>query len=213
MFNLDVEACRTRVIHYLIEQGVPNSLLSMKESAFDMLRKTKKYLNTEKVDSHHFATLENVVFSIVEDFEFESSRKTEMFHGIPETLEALRKLGLKIALCTISGEKATSYILDRFDLKRFFDATFPRESVSAVKPNPIHLNAALKALKVESDETMLVGDSVKDITAATQLGVLSVGVTTGLSSKEELICSGANYIASSVTGLPRLIHKINSDRL
>jgi phosphoglycolate phosphatase len=85
----------------------------------------------------------------------------------------------------------------------------PRELVSAVKPDPLHLKAALDELKVRSHEAVLVGDSVKDVACANHLKVIAIGVTTGLSSKEQLINAGANYIVSSVNDLPKLILELN----
>ncbi len=208
-FNLDVKACRTEVINHLTQQGFPHALFSMKESAFDMLVKAKKYLITKGIKKQQFVKIKKMVFSIVEGFELEAARTTEMFPGIPETLKSLRDMKLKIALCTISGEKATSYLLDRFHLEQFFDAVIPRESVSAVKPNPIHLEGALDALKVKSQEAVLVGDSVKDVASAIPLKVIAVGVTTGLSSIEELTRSGAHYVASSANDIPNLILQLN----
>ena len=208
-FSLDVKACRTEVINRLTQQGFPRSLFSMKETAFDILVKVKKYLIAKGIEKQQFVKIEKMVFSIVEGFELEAARTTEMFPGIPESLKALRDMKLKIALCTISGEMATSYLLDRFHLEQFFDAVIPRESVSAVKPNPIHLEAALDALKVKSQEAVLVGDSVKDVASAIPLKVIAVGVTTGLSSIEELIRSGAHYVASSANDIPNLILQLN----
>ena len=116
---------------------------------------------------------------------------------------------LKIGLCTICSEKTTDYVLKRFHLEQFFDAVIARESVFDVKPHPTHLEAALTALKVSSQEAVLVGDSVKDIKCAIQLNVLAVGVTTGLSSIAELSRSGAHYIASSANEIPILIRQLN----
>ena len=208
-FNLDIKACRTVVINLLTEQGLPRSLFSLKESAFDMLVKIKKYLNTRGVGKQEFAKIRKTVFSVVEEFELEAARTTKMIAGIPETLKALRDMKLKIALCTISGEKATRYLLKRFQLGKFFDAVIPRESVSEVKPHPAHLEAALEALNVGSQEAVLVGDSVKDMECASKLKVLAVGVATGISSIEELSRSGAHYLASSSSDVPVLIQELN----
>jgi phosphoglycolate phosphatase len=209
-FNLDIKACRTKIINFLTQQGFPRSLFSIKETAFDMLVKVKKYLTAKGLEKQKFAKIKDMVFSVVEDFELEAARTAKMFAGIQETLKALRDMKLKIALCTISSEKTTSYILKRFNLELFFDAVITRESVFEVKPHPTHLEAALNALKVESQEAVLVGDSVKDIECAIQLNVLAVGVTTGLSSIEELTCSGAHYVASSANDIPILIQQLNS---
>jgi len=208
-FKLDVNACRTEVIHCLTEHGFPRDLFSMKETAFDMLDKVKKYIVSQGIENQNFADLKTMVFSIVERFELAAARTTEMFTSIPETLKALRDMNLKLALCTISGEKAACYILNRFNIEQFFDAVIPRESVSAVKPNPVHLEAALTTLEVKFQEAVLVGDSVKDVACANHLKVLAVGVTTGLSSTEELTRCGAHYIASSANDIPKLILQLN----
>jgi len=208
-FNLDIKACRIEVINLLTKQGFPSSLFSLKESAFDMLVKVQKYLIAEGIEKQEFVKFRKMVFSVVESFELEAARTTKMFAGIPKTLQTLRDMNLKIALCTISGEKATSYLLKRFHLEQFFDAIITREFVAGVKPHPAHLEAALHALKVRSQEAMLVGDSVKDMECAGQLDVLAVGVATGISSIEELSHSGAHYLASSASDIPILIQQLN----
>ena len=208
-FNLDIRGCRTKIIKLLAQRGFSRSLFSLNESAFDMLKKVKKSPITEDGKKWDFAKIKDMIFSVVEEFELEAARTAKIFEDIPETLKALRDMKLKIALCTISSEKTTNYILNRFHLEQFFDAVVTRESVFEVKPHPTHLEAALDALKVRSQEAVLVGDSVKDIECAVQLNVLAVGVTTGLSSLEDLTRSGAHYIASSVTDIPILVEQLN----
>jgi beta-phosphoglucomutase-like phosphatase (HAD superfamily) len=41
-FNLNIEACRTKVFQCLIEQDLPRSEYSMTETVFGMLKTTKK---------------------------------------------------------------------------------------------------------------------------------------------------------------------------
>lgn len=208
-FTLDVKTCRIKVIQYLTEQGFPASLFSMNETAFDMLVKAKKHIKTKGINEQKFSKIKKRVHSIVESFELEAAQSTEMFSGVSETLKTLKEMNLKIALCTISGEKAAKHIIDRFGLEAFFDAAITREDVSAVKPDPIHIEAVLMALKVGVQEAVLVGDSTKDIICARRLKMLAVGVTTGLSSMNCLVHAGAHYIASSVTELPSLITQLS----
>lgn len=208
-FNLDVKACRTKVIQYLTEQGFPRQLFSMKETAFDMLVKAKKHLNEAKTGNQEFSKIEETVFSIVERFELNAAKTNKMFPKIPETLKTLKAMNLKIGLCTISGDKAANYVLERFNIAQFFDVVVTRDSVSDVKPHPAHLKATLHALNVLPEESLLVGDSVKDVVCAKQLNILSVGVTTGLSSIEQLTNSGANYIASAANEIPLLVESLN----
>ena len=170
-------------------------------------------LITEDEKKQKYTKIKEMIFSVVEDFEIEAAKTAKIFSGIPETLKTLRDMKLKIGLCTICSEKTTDYVLKRFNLEQFFDAVIARESVFEVKPHPTHLEAALNALKVSSQEAVLVGDSVKDIKCAVQLNVLAVGVTTGLSSMEELSCAGAHYIASSANEIPILIRQLNKRKV
>jgi phosphoglycolate phosphatase len=212
-FNLDIKACRTEVINFLTKQGFPRHLFSLKESAFDMLVKMKSHRIAKGMEKQEFEKLKKEVFSIVEGFELKAARTTKIFAGIPETLQALRDMKLKIALCTISSEEATGFLLKRFHLRQFFDAILTRESVAGVKPHPAHLEAVLDALKVRPHEAMLVGDSVKDMACAKKLDVLAVGVATGISSIEDLSQSGAHYLASSANDVPILIQQLDRKKL
>lgn len=208
-FNLDIKACRTKIINLLTQQGFSRSLFSLEESAFDMLKKVKKSTIMKDRKKNEFAKIKDIVFSVVERFELEAAEAARIFEGIPETLQSLRAMDLKIALFTICSKKTTNYILKRFSIEQFFDAVITRDSVIEVKPHPTHLETALDALKVGPHEAVLVGDSFRDIECARKLDVLAVGVTTGLSSLEELIDSGTNYVASSVKEIPILVEQLN----
>jgi len=166
-------------------------------------------MKTAKINEQQFAEIKKVVHSIVESFELKAAQSTEIFPSVPETLKTLKDMNLKIALCTISGEKAAKYIINHFGLAAFFDTLIMREHVPAVKPDPIHLEIVLAELKVGAQEAILVGDSAKDIICARRLKVLAVGVTTGISSMDALVNAGAHYVASSLTELPCLIMKLN----
>jgi phosphoglycolate phosphatase-like HAD superfamily hydrolase len=112
-------------------------------------------------------------------------------------------------LCTINSEKAVNYILKRFGIADFFDVTVPRNKVNHYKPNPEHIETALKALGASANDTVIVGDSIVDMQSAKELKTVAVGLPTGVSTMEQLMRNGANYIITSITDLPLLIEKIN----
>jgi phosphoglycolate phosphatase len=211
-FTLDARACRTEIISRLSQLGFQQSLFSLRETAFDMLLKVKQQLDNQNIQTSSFDKIQKMVFSIVERFELESAKTTQMFQGVPDTLKALKEMHLKTAICTISGNNATSYNLKRFGIEQYFDAVITREKVSNVKPHPEHLQAALDLLNIQPKEAVLVGDSVKDIQCARKLDVLAVGVTTGLSSIESLIEAGAHYISSSANDVLTIIKQLNREK-
>jgi len=203
-FNIDYMAARTEIINLLTKQGLPGSLLSIKEGVFDMLKKAKKHKEEKE-----FAELRKKVILIVERYEAEAARKTSLLPNVLKTLKTLREMKLKMAICTTNGEKSTSHILKRFHITPFFEAVITREAVSAVKPDPAHLEAALKALNIRPEEAIVVGDSTRDMECARKLNVIAVGVTTGISPPEALTNAGADYLASSPADIPTLVEQLN----
>jgi HAD superfamily hydrolase (TIGR01549 family) len=208
-FNLDYMTVRAEVRTYLIRTGLPASILATNESIFDMLNKAEIFLKNNGKSARTVDKVRNEASAIAEKFELEAAKTTGLLSGVVEILQALKKMGLKIGLCTINSEKSTSYILKRFSISKFFDVVTPRNKVRYVKPNTEHLEATLKALRVSPKEAILVGDGTRDMHCAKELNVIAVGLPTGISSEKELIDSGANYFITSISDLPTLVQAIN----
>jgi HAD superfamily hydrolase (TIGR01509 family) len=174
-----------------------------------MLKMTEIFLKNNGKSDRTVGKVRNEALAIAEKYELEAAKTTGLLSGAVETLEALKKMGLKIGLCTINSEKSTNTILKRFGISKFFDAVTPRNKVKYVKPSPEHLKATLKALHVNPKEAILIGDGTRDMQCARELNVIAVGLPTGVSSEKELIASGASYFIASIRDLPRLVETIN----
>jgi len=210
-FNLDYRAVRGDVRSYLLRVGVPASLLPVNESIFEMLNKAEIFLkNSGKAAD--VMEIRNEALAIAEKYELEAARGTVLLPGVNETLKTLKRMGLKIGLFTLSSDKAARYILQRFKLGDFFGVTVPRNKVNYVKPNPEHLEMAIKVLGVAPEEALVVGDSSADMESAEEMKAIAVGLPAGISTIEQLTVHGANYIITSITDLPVVIEKINKEQ-
>ncbi len=207
-FNLDYKTVRLKVKELLEEKAVPASLLSLNESVFEMLRKTEKWAKSTGQPPSFVEEAKGQASIITEKHEIEAASQTDLLPGVKETLEAVRKSGMKIGLCTINSDKSVSYILDRFCIAQYFDVTLARNQVKNVKPHPEHIEAALKILGVTPNEAIVIGDSSVDMKSASALGMIAVGLPTGVSTIEQLKENGANYIITSMYDLPALIREI-----
>jgi HAD superfamily hydrolase (TIGR01549 family) len=208
-FNIDYKAVRADVRGFLIREGLPASILSTKESIFEMLKKAEIFMKNNGKPEKVFMDIREKTSEIAEGYELAAAKTTSLLAGVLDTLKALKKMNLKIGLCTINSKKSTNYILKQFAIAQFFDAVTPRDDVKYVKPNAEHLEATLKALRVNPEETMVVGDGVNDMKCARELNAIAVGLPTGVSPPKELVSSGANYFITSITDLPTLIEYIN----
>ena len=212
-FNLDYKTLRGEVRSYLLRVGVPASVLLVNENVFDMLKKTMIYVKNSGKSAEAMEGIRNEALAIAEKYELEAAANTDLVSGAYETLKVLKQMGLKIGLFTLNSDKAANYILQRFKLGDFFGVTVPRNKVNFVKPNPEHLEMALKILGVSPEETLVVGDSDVDMESAKELKAVAVGLPSDKSKIDRLMKHGANYVITSITDLPVLVEKINREQV
>ncbi len=210
-FNLDFKALRAEVRGYLMRIGVPASVLNVNESIFEMLKKTEIYAKNISKSVEIFEQIRAAVLGIAEKYEMEAAATTSLLPGTNDALKDLRRMNLKIGLCTTSSEKAANYVLQRFKIDGFFEIVVPRNKVKYVKPHTEQFELALKVLGVSPQATVIVGDSIVDMQSAKELKAIAVGFPTGLTTTDQLMSHGANYIITSLTDLPVLIEKLNKD--
>jgi phosphoglycolate phosphatase len=208
-FNLDFKAVRAEVRGYLLNAGVPASLITVNEPIFDMLKKAELFMSNAGKPASTMEEISREALHIAEKYEVEAAMRTSLLPGAVDALKDLKKKGLKIALCTINSANSTAQILSRFKLTQYFDAIIPRNQVTKFKPDPEHCNAALVGLGVSAAETVVVGDSVTDMQSACEIKATAVGIPTGVSTQEQLVNQGANYIITSITDLSTLIDCLN----
>jgi HAD superfamily hydrolase (TIGR01549 family) len=213
-FNLDFKALRAEVRGYLIRKGVPTSVLNVNESIFAMLAKAEIFFKNGRNGDKSAQVFEEVrtqTLDIAEKYEMEAALTTSLQPGAVETLKELKRMKLKLGLCTTSSEKAAKYVLQRFRIEDFFKIVVSRDKVKYVKPHTEQFEMALKALNARAQATVIVGDSVVDMQSARELKSIAVGIPTGISRMEQLKNHSANYIITSLTDLPVLIKEINKD--
>src|SRR5208283_1222385 len=211
-FNLDFKTLRSEVRSYLMRIGVPASVLSVNESIFEMLTKTEIFVKNNGKPGKPtiaFGEVRSQVMAIAEKYEMEAASTTSLLPGANETLKELKRKNLKMGLCTTSGEKAANYILKRFKIEDFFQIVVARDRVKYVKPHTEQFEVALQGLGATPQTAVIVGDSVVDMQSAKELKTIAVGLPTGVSTMEQLMNNGANYIITSLSDLPTLIKKIN----
>lgn len=91
---------------------------------------------------------------------------TTLFPDVRPALETLAGRGHPLSICTNKPETATRLILDHFDLSRLFQVVIGGDSLSARKPDPAPLLAAL------GDRAgLFVGDSEVDAATASAADV------------------------------------------
>lgn len=84
--------------------------------------------------------------------------------------DELDDLSIPVAVCSLNCEAACHIALERHDLADYVDAVVGRDTVGYRKPHPEPLLAAVRALSVEPESTLFIGDSERDAVTAERAG-------------------------------------------
>lgn len=132
-------------------------------------------------------------------------RKSIVFPGAQKILEDLR-LNYKIAIATGSSFVTFSHSTN-LEFKSLFDAIVTINDVSKErgKPYPDQLLLAAKKIHVSPKNCLVIGDSIYDAIASKRAKMRFLGVTTGFTSKQELVKKGAFKVMKSLSEIKTIL--------
>lgn len=135
----------------------------------------------------------------------ENGRRTRLFPGVREGLEAIRGMGLPMAVITNKAEAFTRPLLEMTGLAEFFSVVVSGDNLPKHKPDPMSLVWTCGCLGVSPTDALFIGDSVNDFLAARaaccRVFLLPYGYNEGR-DVQELECDA---IVSSVESAAALI--------
>jgi phosphoglycolate phosphatase len=129
--------------------------------------------------------------------------------GVADALEQLRGRGIRIALTTGFDDDVARPLLDSLGWEvgedELLDALVTTSDVAAGRPSPYLIHRAMERTEVQDVRRVLAaGDTIVDLLAAHNAGVIRVGVLTGQLTREQLAAHPHDYILDSVADLPTL---------
>jgi HAD superfamily hydrolase (TIGR01509 family) len=127
------------------------------------------------------------------------------FESAPRVLVALRERGLRIGLATSATSELAVPFLEKYDLKKYFDAITTGEEVSNGKPAPdIYLRAAGK-LEAEPQNCLVVEDAVAGVQAgkSAQMRVAAIPDTHYVDINDYI--GFADFVLNRLEELPALL--------
>lgn len=131
--------------------------------------------------------------------------ENEVYEGITDLLEKIKKSGRKIILATSKPEEFAKRILSHFSLDKYFDFVAGATMDSSRVEKSDVIAYALKESGYADKNAVMIGDRLHDIHGAKENGLDSIGVLFGYGSRKELEDAGADYIAETVSDIIKLI--------
>ncbi len=131
------------------------------------------------------------------------------FEKIPETIERLSDMGLKIAIASAADDIKVKANIGAAGINPLYlGALVTGSDVEKKKPDPSAFLLAAKKLNVEPQHCIVIEDAVNGIIAANRAGMLSIGILSSFSEKE-LTDAGATVLAKETYLIPELIQRLD----
>jgi phosphoglycolate phosphatase len=102
----------------------------------------------------------------IELYEANATALTRPYPGVRETLEELRALGYRHAVCTNKLQQATMAVLGGLGLTGLFDGIAGGDRYPTRKPDPFHLLGLIGELGGSAGRAVMIGDSENDAAVA-----------------------------------------------
>ncbi len=123
--------------------------------------------------------------------------ENEVYPGVPELMDALKKAGKTLLVASSKPEEFVLTILKHFDLLPYFDFVGGASMDEVRSKKEDVLRYVLKQANVNPKTAIMVGDRKFDVQGARSFGIDAIGVTYGYGSLEELTEAKPEYLADS----------------
>ena len=118
-----------------------------------------------------------------------------------EVIQALNVSGWLLGVATGKSKRGLDAVFDTHEIGHNF-VTLQTSDIGPGKPAPNMLYRALRETGVESQNTVMIGDTTFDMKMAVNAGVPAIGVSWGYHTGAELLAAGAQVIVHGFRDLP-----------
>ncbi len=134
--------------------------------------------------------------------------------GAEQLFEIMKRQGVRVVLNTGFNAETAYYILKKLGwaIGREIDGVVTASDVKSNRPKPDMILKAMEQFRIDDPKVVIkVGDSVVDIQEGQNAGcLLSIGITTGAQTREEMQQANPDHIVDSLLDLLPILTKYNA---
>jgi len=132
-------------------------------------------------------------------------KKTHPYKGIPELLDKLTELNIKLTVLSNKPDEFTKLSVAKFLSLWTFKIVLGARNTVPKKPDPAGAFEIAEHLKIATDEFLYLGDTGTDMKTAVSAGMYPVGVLWGFRESGELLNNGAKVLIKEPIELLRYL--------
>jgi pyrophosphatase PpaX len=183
----------------------------------------EKYLHkqfTDKEITEMFGPTEDVILKQWCPDDYEAARRdyynfyernhsmADLYPGIIEVLDILKKNNLLLSIYTGKGRDASVITLQKLKIYDYFDLIITGDEVKEHKPSPEGITMFLEKFHLPKDKVLMVGDAPADIKASRTAGVKIASVIWDSYSKDEVVKLNPDFLFNSVAELKEFLIQV-----
>lgn len=157
------------------------------------------------VESFDEETSKNMIADYNRIYREEAEQLIELFDGVADTLDTLKKAGIKIVIASNNIHPVLERQLSNLGIRHYIDDIVAVEDVENVKPAPDIALEVLRRCNIKPEEAIVVGDSTYDMDMGREAGCDLCGVSYGGHTPEMLREKGAKYIMDNFSELEKIV--------
>lgn len=127
----------------------------------------------------------------------------KFFPNVVSTLTELTERGATLAILTSKYASQINFILQGFDLARYFQVVWGEGIIPAHKPDKACVEYIWTQLenRFNTENTVMIGDSSVDVKTALNAGIPMIAVTHGIDTRDTLTEIGAHFLIDDFSQL------------
>jgi len=142
------------------------------------------------------------------DFYEQNHSMADLYPGIAEILDILKKKNVLLSIYTGKGRDASIITLMKLKIYHYFDLIITGDEVKEHKPSPEGITLFLEKFRLQEDNVLMVGDSPADIKASRAAGVKVASVIWDSYSKDAVLKLKPDYLFNSVGELKEFLIQV-----
>lgn len=213
IFDFDGVIVDTEIVSYRIYKKILSDFghdFTKYDYAYNFSGKTEEKNVINLIDQYKLPLSFDECFDLVISTEKSMLTKgVDLKAGVNELLTYLSDNNIKIVVASSSTRERALNILEKHDIKHYFEGFVFSEDISKSKPNPEIFTKANELLGFDKEECLVIEDSENGILAGYSAGIPVICVPDMKIPKDEYL-NKTKHVVNSLEDIIKIIDEINS---
>jgi phosphoglycolate phosphatase len=138
-------------------------------------------------------------------------KRSTVYPQVRESLDALRGIGVRMAVLTNREMRFARLVLERHELQDYFDPVIAGDTLPAKKPDALTVEYCLREHGVDRKDALLIGDSAVDIATGRNAGIACWVVPYGYNGGRAVIEDAPDRMITDFSWIVAAVRASNCD--